>query len=65
MIEEHAITIHGEINLDDLEYLAKKANRIGRNGRSLIGVKIERKDDKREVFFVVDEMVSKHNYCPY
>ena len=51
LINEHALIIKDEISLEDLSYLIKKANLIGRNGRQIYRVYSEETGDGKHYFF--------------
>lgn len=59
MINEHAVTFKGKLSLEDLNYIVKKANRLGLMNRSLTNV--FQTDDKEgsHLYFVVEPMKSK------
>ncbi len=61
MIEEHALSLIGELKKEDLEYLVRKANKLGTAGRRLSGIKIERLDASKEILFIVDDPSTKTN----
>jgi len=51
MINEHAITIKENITPADLEYLVKKANKIGKQGREVIRVYSQEDAEGRHIYF--------------
>ena len=51
MIDEHALAIHNNISLDDLDYLVKKANRLGLSGREISGVREDVEDTTTHLYF--------------
>lgn len=59
MIQEHAKTIQGEINLSDLEYMVKKAHRIGLSGRNLVRVYAEEDGEGKHIYFECESMKEK------
>jgi hypothetical protein len=60
MINEHAITVQGEIGLEDLNYMVKKANRLGRTGRELIRVFSQEDNEGKHYYFEVEGMKVQH-----
>jgi hypothetical protein len=56
MLNEHAITYHDRINVSDLDYLIKKANRLGKLGRDVMRVYQEEDRDGVHVYFEVEGM---------
>jgi hypothetical protein len=59
MLKEHAKTITGQITQDDLEYLIKKANKLGLSGREIFSVCSEKLGDNTDVLFFCEEMREK------
>jgi hypothetical protein len=53
MLNEHAITYSDKIVMKDLEYLVKKANRLGRLGRETVRVYQQEDSDGFHVYFEV------------
>lgn len=51
MIQEHAKTVKGEISMADLEYMIKKAHRIGLSGRSLTRVFSQEDGEGKHIYF--------------
>ena len=58
MISEHAITIKGEISLEDLNYMVKKANRLGTQNRQIVRVYSQEDDEGRHIYFEAEAMKS-------
>jgi hypothetical protein len=56
MLNEHAITYREKISMKDLEYLVKKANRLGKNGRDTVRVYQQEDGDGFHVYFEVTGM---------
>lgn len=56
MIQEHVITVKGEINLSTLEYMAKKAHRIGLSGRNLVRVYTQEDGEGTHYYFECEDM---------
>lgn len=54
MINEHAMTINtleGDITASDLNYMVKKANRLGLRDRELVRVFMEEDDEGKHIYF--------------
>lgn len=51
MIKEHATTVKGEITLEDLNYMVKKANKLGLKDREVFRVFMEEDDEGKHVYF--------------
>lgn len=64
-IEEHAITYKEHPTKDQLEYLITKANRLGTNGRTIKTIHIDNKENAKDLYFIVEDLKPKHNFCPY
>ena len=59
MINEHAITYKDNPSIEDLNYFAKKANRLGLSKRTLLRVFQEEDEDGIHVYFAVDGLKEK------
>lgn len=59
MLNEHAITYKERLNVDDLDYIIRKANQLGKSGRSVLRVFEQDDDDGSHIFFEVTEMKAK------
>lgn len=53
MLNEHAVTYVEKISMDKLEYLVKKANRLGKSGREIVRVYQQEDADGFHVYFEV------------
>ncbi len=53
MLHEHAITYKDRLSIADLDYIVKKANRLGRSGRDVIRVHEETDLEGTHVYFDV------------
>jgi hypothetical protein len=53
MLNEHAITYQDQLSIADLDYITKKANKLGKSGREIIRVYEERDSDGAHVYFSV------------
>lgn len=52
MINEHAITVKsGDLTMDQLDYLVKKANKIGLQKRQVVRVYVEEDSEGRHIYF--------------
>ncbi len=59
MLHEHAITYKDRLTMADLDYLAKKANRLGLGGREVIRVHEESDNEGNHVYFDVTGMTNE------
>lgn len=53
MLHEHALTYQDQLSIADLEYMSKKANKLGRLGREIIRVHEEKDSEGTHVYFDV------------
>ncbi len=53
MLNEHAITYQERISVADLDYLVKKSNRLGKNGRDVVRVFQQEDAEGAHVYFEV------------
>lgn len=56
MLNEHAITYIDKISMKDLDYLVKKANRLGKSGREVVRVYQQEDSEGCHVYFEVTGM---------
>jgi len=56
MLHEHAITYQDRLSMADLDYITKKANRLGRIGREVVRVHEESDSDGVHIYFDVTGM---------
>jgi len=56
MLHEHAITYKDRLSVADLDYMAKKANKLGRIGREVVHVHQETDLEGTHVYFDVTGM---------
>lgn len=54
MINEHAITVKGEVTLEELNYLVKKANRLGAQGRTIVRVYAQEDNEGKHIYYEVE-----------
>lgn len=59
MIDEHATTIKNSCSIEDISFLVKKANRLGKSNREITHVYVKDDDEGSHIFFEVDEMRPK------
>lgn len=60
MLNEHAITYSEKISMKDLEYLVKKANRLGNSGREIVRVYQQEDSEGHHVYFEVTGLSKDH-----
>ena len=51
MINEHAVTVRGQITPEQLTYLVKKANKLGLHNRQILRVFSEEDDEGKHIYF--------------
>ncbi len=56
MLHEHAITYKDKLSIVDMDYMIKKANKLGRLGREVIRVHEESDDEGIHVYYDVTSM---------
>jgi len=56
MVKEHAATVVGKLSEEQLDYIIKKANRLGWSQRSISRVFTREDDEGRHIFFDVSPM---------
>lgn len=56
MINEHVSTVKGEITLEDLNYMVRKANRLGGSDREIVRVYMEEDDEGKHYYFEVEAL---------
>jgi len=59
MINEHAITYKNELSLVDLDYIIKKANRLGLTNRQLSRVYQQEDEEGKHIYFEVEGLKEK------
>ena len=59
MIHEHAVTINSDISEQELEYIIKKANRIGLSGREITRWFFENDSDGKHLYFECEPLKDK------
>lgn len=60
MIHEHALTYENKLSIEQLDYLAKKANKLGGLGRQLISVHEEKDVEGTHVYFDLIQEKNAH-----
>jgi hypothetical protein len=53
MLHEHAITYKDKITLRDLDYLVKKANKLGRSGKEIVHINEESDLEGTHVYYFI------------
>jgi hypothetical protein len=53
MLNEHAVTYKDKISMKDLEYIVKKANKLGRKGREIVHVYQQEDSEGIHLYFEV------------
>lgn len=53
MLHEHAITYKDRLSIADLDYIVKKANKLGKNGRDILRVHEETDAEGTHIYFDV------------
>lgn len=56
MLHEHAVTYKDRLSVADLDYIVKKANKLGRSGREVVRVHEESDAEGIHVYFDVTGM---------
>ena len=51
MITEHALTVKEEMTASQLEYLVKKANKLGKLGRDVVRVYSQEDGEGKHIYF--------------
>lgn len=54
MVNEHAITVKGDITMEELDYMVKKANRLGKSGREVVRVYAQEDNEGKHIYFEVE-----------
>lgn len=62
MIKEHAVTVKGEISLDKLNYLVKKANKLGLIDRQVGRVVMEEDSEGKHYYFEAENMKCNNSH---
>lgn len=58
MLHEHAVTYRDRLSVADLDYITKKANKLGRLGKEVVRVHEETDNEGTHVYFDVLGMVN-------
>lgn len=53
MLHEHAVTYQDRLSMADLDYIVKKANKLGKSGRDVVRVHEESDPEGTHVYFDV------------
>lgn len=62
MVTEHAITTRNPLTVEQIDYLAKKANNLGKKHRTLYRVYTIEDDEGTHYYFETQDMKKKHCY---
>jgi len=57
MLNEHAITYKERLSIADIDYIIKKSNRLGRNGKEVVRVYQQEDDEGFHVYFEVQSLI--------
>lgn len=61
MINEHALTTKNYVCVDELNYMVKKANRLGKKGRDISRVFVQEDEDGSHIYFEVENLKQSYN----
>lgn len=64
MLTEHAVSYSEKLTMKELDYLIKKANRLGKNGRDVTRVYQEEDGEGHHVYFEVTGLVRRNECTP-
>jgi len=53
MLHEHAVTYDTKLSIADLDYIVKKSNKLGKNGREVLRVHEETDSEGTHIYFDV------------
>ena len=59
MRQEHAIAYTDRLSVSGLDYIVRKANRLGRIGRDIVGVHEEKDIEGTHIYFDVTEVIGE------
>lgn len=59
MVEEHALEVNGEFTIEHIKYLVKKANDIGRSGRTIGHVFVKNEHEIKHIMFDTEKLKPK------
>lgn len=59
MINEHALTLNGEIKSEELKYMVQKANRLGMQNRQILNVFTLEDAEGKHVYFETEPLVKR------
>jgi Holliday junction resolvase RusA-like endonuclease len=63
MVNEHAKTVKNEISIEDLDYMVKKANKIGFSGRTIIRVFMQEDIEGKHYYFECEGLSTTREKC--
>jgi hypothetical protein len=61
MLNEHAITYKERLSIADLDYIIKKANRLGRNGKEVVRVYQQEDDEGFHVYLETQSIIKERD----
>lgn len=64
MINEHAITVKENISMEELNYMVKKANRLGKMNREISRVYSQEDDEGKHIYFEVEGIKNGREKIP-
>ena len=56
MVNEHAMTIQGEITVEALDYIVKKSNKLGKSGRAILRVYAQEDAEGKHIYFETEPL---------
>lgn len=60
MINEHALTLKNVCTIQEISYLVKKANKLGKSDREIQHVFVKDDEEGSHIFFEVEEMKTRN-----
>lgn len=60
MLHEHAITYKDQLSLTDLDYILRKANKLGMNNKHLVYVHQETDKEGTHLYFNIENKNENH-----
>lgn len=59
MINEHALTAKKDLSIEDLNYMVRKANKLGRSNREIVRVFVQEDDEGKHYYFECEALKEK------
>jgi len=56
MLNEHAVTYKERLSISDLDYIIKKANRLGKNGKEVMRVYQQEDNEGFHVYYEIQSV---------